>query len=125
MKSLGPAFATSAPAGKRRWRCVAATGAALALVFFSVVVPFAVLLGLHTRFPSSPYLTPPPKTLPFFYTLAVPLASRIQAFRSVRVRKHDLGAPQLVTRCFYPNSVVFFVSAVYLVDESAVSVSVD
>ena len=70
MKSLGPAAVTAAPAGKRRWRCVAATGAALALVFFSVVVPFAVLLGLHTRFPSSPYLTPPPKTLPFFYTLA-------------------------------------------------------
>ena len=96
MKSLGPAFATSAPAGKRRWRCVAATGAALALVFFSVVVPFAVLLGLHTRFPSSPYLTPPPKTLPFFYTLAVPLASRIQAFRSVCGREHDLGAPQVL-----------------------------
>ncbi|EES19710.1 probable galacturonosyltransferase 7 [Sorghum bicolor] len=52
MKGLGPAAATAAPAGKRRWRCVAATGAALALLFFSVVVPLAVLLGLHTRFPS-------------------------------------------------------------------------
>lgn len=108
MKGLGPAAATAAPAGKRRWRCVVATGAALALVFFSVVVPLAVLLGLHKRFPSSPYLPPSPKTLPFSYSLEVPLASRIQAFRPVCGREHDLGASQLVTRCFYSNSVGFF-----------------
>ncbi|KAL6610399.1 hypothetical protein ACP70R_040368 [Stipagrostis hirtigluma subsp. patula] len=47
----GPA-AAAAPSGKRRWRCLAATGAALALLFFAVVVPLAVLLGLHARFPS-------------------------------------------------------------------------
>ncbi|WVZ98987.1 hypothetical protein U9M48_044354 [Paspalum notatum var. saurae] len=52
MKGPGPVASAVAPAGKRRWRCVAATGAALALVFFSVVVPLAVLLGLHSRFPS-------------------------------------------------------------------------
>ncbi|KAJ1263387.1 hypothetical protein BS78_09G180700 [Paspalum vaginatum] len=52
MKGPGPVASAVAPAGKRRWRCVAATGAALALVFFSVVVPVAVLLGLHSRFPS-------------------------------------------------------------------------
>lgn len=52
MKGPGPAAATVASVGKKRWRCVAATGAALALVFFSVVVPVAVLLGLHARFPS-------------------------------------------------------------------------
>ncbi|PUZ65484.1 hypothetical protein GQ55_3G226800 [Panicum hallii var. hallii] len=52
MKSPGTAAASAAPAGKRRWRCVAAAGAAVALAFFSVVVPLAVLLGLHARFPS-------------------------------------------------------------------------
>ncbi|CAL4901350.1 unnamed protein product [Urochloa decumbens] len=52
MKGPGPAAASAAPAGKRRWRCVAAAGAAVALAFFSVVVPLAVLLGLHARFPS-------------------------------------------------------------------------
>ncbi|TKW26669.1 hypothetical protein SEVIR_3G205200v4 [Setaria viridis] len=52
MKGPGPAAAPAAPAGKKRWRCVAAAGAAVALAFFSVVVPLAVLLGLHARFPS-------------------------------------------------------------------------
>jgi hypothetical protein len=33
---------------------VAAAAAALALLFLSVGVPLAVLLGLHQRFPSSP-----------------------------------------------------------------------
>ncbi|XP_062181287.1 probable galacturonosyltransferase 7 isoform X1 [Phragmites australis] len=51
MKGPGPA-AAAAPVGKRRWRCLAAACAALALLFFSVVVPLAVLLGLHARFPS-------------------------------------------------------------------------
>ncbi|KAF0925382.1 hypothetical protein E2562_016639 [Oryza meyeriana var. granulata] len=41
----------AAPA-KRRWRGVAAATAALALLFLSVGVPLAVLLGLHQRFPS-------------------------------------------------------------------------
>ncbi|KAK3135248.1 hypothetical protein QOZ80_5BG0416610 [Eleusine coracana subsp. coracana] len=50
----GPALAAAAAASspKRRWRCVVATCAAAALLFFSVVVPLAVLLGLHARFPS-------------------------------------------------------------------------
>ncbi|CAN6341617.1 unnamed protein product [Urochloa humidicola] len=52
MKGSGPAAAFVAPAGKRQWRCVAAAAAAVALAFFSVVVPLAVLLGLHARFPS-------------------------------------------------------------------------
>uniref|UniRef100_A0A0D9WHW7 Hexosyltransferase n=1 Tax=Leersia perrieri TaxID=77586 RepID=A0A0D9WHW7_9ORYZ len=37
---------------KRRWRSVAAASAAVALLFLSVGVPLAVLLGLHQRFPS-------------------------------------------------------------------------
>lgn len=65
MKGSGQAAASAAPAGKRRWRCMAAAGAAVALAFFSVVVPLAVLLGLHTRFPSSTNLTPPPKSYLF------------------------------------------------------------
>ncbi|GJM88914.1 hypothetical protein PR202_ga05494 [Eleusine coracana subsp. coracana] len=50
----GPVLAAAAAAlaPKRRWRCVVATCAAAALLFFSVVVPLAVLLGLHARFPS-------------------------------------------------------------------------
>lgn len=71
---------------------MAAAGAALALAFFSVVVPLAVLLGLHARFPSSTRLTPPHKTLPLSCSLAVPLASQIQASRPVRWLEHDLRA---------------------------------
>ncbi|KAL6841432.1 hypothetical protein ACP4OV_028950 [Aristida adscensionis] len=56
MKGPAAAGAALAPAGKRRWRCLAAAGAALVLLFFSLVVPLAVLLGLHARFPSSMYL---------------------------------------------------------------------
>ncbi|KAL5229498.1 hypothetical protein ABZP36_028274 [Zizania latifolia] len=44
--------AGGAAPSKRRWRSVAAASAALALLFFSVGVPLAVLLGLHGRFPS-------------------------------------------------------------------------
>ncbi|OAY85023.1 Signal peptidase complex subunit 3A [Ananas comosus] len=51
----GYAAAAAAPPGKRRWRCLAV--AVLALVFCSLLVPLAVLLGLHhNRFPSG-YLT--------------------------------------------------------------------
>ena len=66
MKGPGAAAGSAAPAGKRRWRCVAAAGAAVALAFFSVVVPLAVLLGLHASFPSSACLTPRPQNPTFF-----------------------------------------------------------
>ncbi|XP_072955104.1 probable galacturonosyltransferase 7 isoform X2 [Typha angustifolia] len=48
------ATVAAAPPGKRRWRCFAV--AVFALVFCSLLVPLAVLLGLHNRFPSG-YLT--------------------------------------------------------------------
>ncbi|KAG8039354.1 hypothetical protein GUJ93_ZPchr0039g14209 [Zizania palustris] len=61
--------AGGAAPSKRRWRSVAAASAAMALLFFSVGVPLAVLLGLHGRFPSSPY---PAKTLPFLLSPSLP-----------------------------------------------------
>lgn len=45
---------TVAASAKRRWKWFVA--AVLALVFFSLLVPLAFLLGLHNRFPSGKFL---------------------------------------------------------------------
>ncbi|TVU19946.1 hypothetical protein EJB05_36129, partial [Eragrostis curvula] len=96
MKGPSPAAAAAASlAPKKRWRYLAATCAAVALLFFSVVVPLAVLLGLHARFPSSQYPVHAPK--PYLFRDS----SQCRSF---------------------PRSGPPARFAVYLVDESAVSV---